>query len=178
MAPVTFKVPAALNPVVDLLLPGLSRLELSLAPSLSIKRLRQHHWTWRHDGQYLFLACLACFNLSFIPSIALSIFLVLAYATLVLVPLTSQFVLPATPVFSWLLLFFSSRYLPVTKRPHIWVTVLPTLESVLYGANISDILTRYTHPFLDILAWLPYGIIHFVSPFVAAAAIFFFGPYV
>ncbi|EEB89410.1 hypothetical protein MPER_12493, partial [Moniliophthora perniciosa FA553] len=35
--------------------------------------------------------------------------------------------------------------------------LLPTLEFVPYGANISDILTRYTHPILDILAWLPYG---------------------
>jgi hypothetical protein len=34
------------------------------------------------------------------------------------------------------------------------------LESILYGANISDLLTRATNPFLDVLAWLPYGVIH------------------
>jgi hypothetical protein len=34
----------------------------------------------------------------------------------------------------------------------------------LYGANISDLLTRATNPFLDVLAWLPYGVIHFVAP--------------
>jgi hypothetical protein len=30
-------------------------------------------------------------------------------------------------------------------------------------------LTRATNPFLDVLAWLPYGVIHFVAPFVVAA---------
>ena len=51
------------------------------------------------------------------------------------------------------------------------MTLLPTLEYVLYGGNISDILTRYTHPVLDVLAWLPYGVIHFVGPFLIAAAL-------
>ncbi|KAJ9111073.1 hypothetical protein QFC19_001271 [Naganishia cerealis] len=55
----------------------------------------------------------------------------------------------------------------------IWNTVV---WSVLYGANISDILTRYTHPVLDILAWLPYGVMHFVIPFVLAAVLWVFGP--
>lgn len=160
----------------ELLKPGLLRLELSLAPSLTIKRLRHHQWNWRRDGHWVFLALLACFNLIFIPSVLVSFSIILLYLTAVLVPLSSQFLFPATPILSWVLLFFSSKYIPTSIRPHIWVTVLPTLESVLYGANISDILTRFTHPFLDILAWLPYGVIHFVSPFVAAAAIFFFGP--
>lgn len=169
-------IPTVLQPVFELLKPGLSRLELSLQPSLTVQRLRHHHWSWRQDGQYLFLFLLACINLSLIPSVLLSLLIAAAYTTAVLVPLSSQFVFPATPILSWLLLFFSSSYIPTNIRPHIWVTVLPTLESVLYGANISDVLTRYTHPFLDVLAWLPYGVIHFVSPFVAAAAIFFFGP--
>lgn len=45
-----------------------------------------------------------------------------------------------------------------------------------YPQNISDILTRYTHPALDIIAWLPYGLLHFVIPFVIAAVAFVFGP--
>ncbi|KAF8609276.1 PAP2-domain-containing protein [Ceratobasidium sp. AG-I] len=63
-----------------------------------------------------------------------------------------------------------SQYIPIKYRPRISVTLLPTLEYVLYGGNISDILTRYTHPVLDVLAWLPYGVIHFVGPFLIAAA--------
>jgi len=48
------------------------------------------------------------------------------------------------------------------------------LEYVLYGANISDILTRFTHPILDIIAWFPYGVGHFVFPFVVAAFLWLF----
>jgi inositol phosphorylceramide synthase catalytic subunit len=104
------------------------------------------------------------------------IFLVTVYTLGLLIPFTGQFVLPATPIFSWLLLFYSSQFIPRDYRPHIWVSVLPTLESVLYGANISDILTRFTNPVLDIVAWIPYGVLHFVIPFVVAAFLFVFSP--
>lgn len=103
-------------------------------------------------------------------------FIISAYTLALLTPLTCQFFLPATPIFSWLLLFYSSQFIPKSFRPHIWVSVLPTLESVLYGANISDILTRYTNPFLDVLAWLPYGIAHFAAPFLVAISLFIFAP--
>lgn len=93
-----------------------------------------------------------------------------------LVPLTSQFFLPATPVFSWLITYYSSRYIPVEWRPAVSVTTLPTLESVLYGGNISDILTRYTHPVLDVMAWLSYGVLHFTLPVVVAIFLWLFAP--
>lgn len=59
-------------------------------------------------------------------------------------------------------------------RPHIWVKVLPALENVLYGANLSEILSAHTHPILDLLAWLPYGIGHFGGPLVCSIFIFIF----
>jgi hypothetical protein len=40
----------------------------------------------------------------------------------------------------------------------------PILDSVFYGANVSDILTRFTHPILDILAWLAYRVNHIRFP--------------
>lgn len=104
------------------------------------------------------------------------VFLVAVYTLALLIPFTSQFFLPATPIFCWLILFYSSQFIPKSYRPHIWVSVLPTLESVLYGANISDLLTRWTNPFLDIMAWLPYGLAHFAIPFVVAAILFIFSP--
>ena len=120
---------------------------------------------------------LAAFSLTVMAQpLFFKLFLVVAYTLALLVPFTSQFFLPATPIFSWLLLFYSSQFIPKAYRPHIWVSVLPTLESVLYGANISDILTRYTNPFLDIMAWIPYGIVHFAGPFVVAACLFIFSP--
>ncbi|KAI8444290.1 hypothetical protein BY996DRAFT_6806889 [Phakopsora pachyrhizi] len=107
----------------------------------------------------------------------LKILVVIAYTTALLVPLTSQFFFPASPIFTWVILYFSNRYIPMSFRSniHIWVSILPTLESVLYGANISDILTRYTNPVFDIIAWLPYGVLHFVLPFVTAIFLFVFG---
>lgn len=162
--------------IFNILNPSLQRLELSFQPSTQIKRLRRYRFSWRQDGHFLVLFALTCIEFTYIPSKLLCVVIALAYTLALLLPITAQFVLPATPIFSWLLLFFSSRYIPHRIRPHIWVTVLPTLESVLYGANISDILTIFTHPVLDILAWLPYGVLHFAIPFFVAAALFVFGP--
>ena len=66
------------------------------------------------------------------------------------------------------------RFIAPEYRPHIWVKVLPALENVLYGANLSNILSAHTHPFLDILAWIPYGIAHFALPAVCCALLFIF----
>ena len=67
-----------------------------------------------------------------------------------------------------------SRFIPTEARPHIWVNVLPALENVLYGANLSNILSAHTHPMLDVLAWIPYGILHFSLPFFISAVIFLY----
>jgi membrane-associated phospholipid phosphatase len=59
-------------------------------------------------------------------------------------------------------------------RPHIWVKVLPALENVMYGANLSNILSSHTHAVLDIIAWIPYGIGHFSLPLVCSIFLFLF----
>lgn len=91
-------------------------------------------------------------------------------------PVTRQFFLPVLPVFVWLLFFFNARFIPAEYRPHIWVKVLPALENIFYGANISNILSAHQYWPLDVLAWLPYGILHFGGPFVWAALMFICGP--
>ncbi|CAL1702744.1 unnamed protein product [Somion occarium] len=111
-----------------------------------------------------------------VPGFPLKLMIPTLYSVAVLIPFTSQFFVPATPVFAWLLTFYSSRFIPDEYRPIPSVVLLPTLESVLYGANISDILTRWTHPLLDILAWIPYGVVHFTMPFVVAAFFWLFRP--
>ena len=58
----------------------------------------------------------------------------------------------------------------------IWVRVLPALENILYGANLSNILSAHTNTFLSVMAWLPYGIIHFGAPAVCTGILFIFGP--
>lgn len=67
-----------------------------------------------------------------------------------------------------------TRFISYDYRPHIWVRVLPALENVLYGANLSNILSAHKHPILDILAWLPYGIIHFAAPAICSLVLFIF----
>lgn len=143
-------------------------MDKSLNPHDTINRIRQHTFTLS-DTSYLFQAINAIFWLSLLPSPLAKFGIPLAYTIAVLVPFTSQFFFRATPIFSWLITYFPSRYLPVEWRPDISVAMLPALESVLYGANISDILTRFTHPILDVMAWLPYGFIHFCFPFFVAA---------
>ncbi|GAA5822382.1 hypothetical protein JCM3770_002373 [Rhodotorula araucariae] len=161
----------------DPLLGAISRLEISFDVQLSLRRLRRYGWKWSRDWEYAVDLALAIFSLAVMAQpFVFKLFLVAVYTAALLIPFTSQFFLPATPIFSWLLLFYSSQFIPKSWRPHIWVSVLPTLESVLYGANISDLLTRWTNPVLDVMAWLPYGVIHFVAPFVVAACLWIFSP--
>ena len=61
-------------------------------------------------------------------------------------------------------------------RPPIWVRVLPALENIVYGANLSNILSAHQHVILDVLAWLPYGLIHFGAPFICSIIIFVVAP--
>jgi len=73
-------------------------------------------------------------------------------------------------------LTWRSSLIPSEWRPPIWVKVLPALETIFYGANLSNFLSAHQNTLLDILAWLPYGIIHFGAPFVCSTVMFIFGP--
>lgn len=68
------------------------------------------------------------------------------------------------------------RFISGDYRPPIWVRVLPALENILYGANLSNILSAHKHVVLDVLAWLPYGIAHYGSPVVVCICLFIWGP--
>ncbi|OSX63006.1 hypothetical protein POSPLADRAFT_1074324 [Postia placenta MAD-698-R-SB12] len=169
------QLPRPLQRVWTAFMAAVGRLDKSLSPRDTISRLRQHSFTFS-DSIYLFHLALATFWITImqVPGFPLKLMIPVLYAIALLIPLTSQFFIPATPVFAWLLTFYTSRFIPAAWRPNISVVLLPTLESVLYGANISDILTRFTHPVLDIFAWLPYGVIHFTFPFVVAAFLWLF----
>lgn len=54
--------------------------------------------------------------------------------------------------------------------------VLPSLENILYGANLSNILSANKFTVLDVVAWFPYGISHFGAPVICSALLFAFGP--
>ncbi|KZT20034.1 PAP2-domain-containing protein [Neolentinus lepideus HHB14362 ss-1] len=169
--------PRPLATVLTAFVAAVGRLDKSLSPSDTIARLRQYTFTLS-DSIYILHITLAAFWITLMqfPPFPFKLVIPILYAIFLLIPLTSQFFLPAIPVASWILTFYTSRFIPESWRPSISVSLLPTLETVLYGANVSDILTRFTHPVLDIIAWLPYGLIHFVFPFVVAAFLWLFRP--
>lgn len=156
---------------------AVQRFDRSTDPRNTFKRVRDAKLGIFDIIPLAIMATAAGCNLYIMAApIAFKLFLVVAYMTTAIIPFTGQFVWPATPVFSWLLTFFSARYIPSDIRPRIHVALLPALESVLYGANISDLQTRFTHPILDVLSWLPYGLLHFSVPFVVAFTLWAAGP--
>ncbi|KAJ7471921.1 hypothetical protein FB451DRAFT_311116 [Mycena latifolia] len=156
---------------------AVGRLDKSLSPKDTIDRLRRHKFTWS-DSVYFFHIVSAVFWLYLMkqPAYPLKLAIPVLFTVALLIPFTSQFFVPAIPVFAWLIMYYTSQFIPVAWRPTVSVALLPTLETVLYGANISDILTRFTHPILDVMAWLPYGMGHFIVPFVVAAFTWLFRP--
>lgn len=54
--------------------------------------------------------------------------------------------------------------------------MLPAIENMLFGANLSSILSVHKTTLLDLMAWLPYGICHFPAPALASGILFLFGP--
>ena len=152
-------------------------LDFSMNPKRNISKLLRHKFTKKEIAHYSFMFSVLLFVFITNPA---SWFLKTAFYSFMglifLMPLTSQFFWNALPILTWLALYFTSSYFPASKRPHITVKVLPAIETILYGDNLSDILAASTNTFLDILAWLPYGIFHFGAPFVVAAILFVFGP--
>ncbi|CAG8591360.1 7265_t:CDS:2, partial [Ambispora gerdemannii] len=91
-------------------------------------------------------------------------------------PKPRLFVLPFLPIATWLILFYSCRFIPGDRRPHIYVSVLPALENILYGDNLSAIIARHTNTLKDLLAWFPYGVAHFTLPFFTSIGLWWVGP--
>jgi membrane-associated phospholipid phosphatase len=156
---------------------SIASLETSWSPSDTIKALRTHPWSI-YDAQYLFLAIIAIFSLSVseAPGPFAKTFAATALLCGVLIPATRQFLLPLLPTLTWLFLFNSCKYVSPEYRPAIWVRVLPALENILYGANLSNIISAHQHTVLDVLAWFPYGLVHYVSPVIVCGCMFIWGP--
>jgi len=166
-----------LRTTINALIAAVNRLDKSLSPADTISKFRAHTFTFK-DSIYVLhlLSALFWLTLMEVPPFPYKLAIPVLYAIALLIPFTSQFFVPATPVFSWVIMFYSNQFLSADYRPAVHVVLLPTLESVLYGANISDILTRFTHPILDIIAWLPYGVIHYTFPLILAAFLWLFRP--
>ncbi|AMD18905.1 HBR004Cp [Eremothecium sinecaudum] len=155
----------------------LANLETSFDPNISIQKLKSFSLTISEVCHYAFLGSVLIFVFLLYPAPwVLKIFFYSIFLVLFLMPATSQFFFNALPIFTWLALYFTSPSFGSSHRPPIAVKVLPAVETILYGDNLSDILAASTNILLDICAWLPYGIFHFGAPFVVAAILFVFGP--
>lgn len=119
-------------------------LETSLDPHktlLKVQKFRPTLGDWVH---YLFLGSIMLFV--FIAYPASWILKILCYCllgALMIIPATSQFFFNALPILTWLALYFNSSYFPADLRPPITVKVLPAVETILYGDNLSDILATF-----------------------------------
>ncbi|KAF9173797.1 Aureobasidin resistance protein Aur1 [Mortierella sp. AD011] len=142
----------------------------------TIRPLQKHHYTL-YDLQYVFLFILFsfCYYIMEKP-VWFKLPIALGAIGLLIPKKTRQFMLPFLAIAAWLILFYCCRFIPSEWRPHIFTSVLPTLENILYGGNISEMLAQTTSPVKDLLAWMPYGVIHFALPFITAILIVFFGP--
>ncbi|KAG1824079.1 PAP2-domain-containing protein [Suillus variegatus] len=132
-----------LRATVNGLVAGVNRLDKSFSPWDTVNKFRAYKFTIK-DSIYILHILSAFFWLALmqVPPFPYKLAIPILYAIALLIPFTSQFFIPATPVFSWVLMFYSNQFLPADHRPAVHVVLLPTLESVLYGANISDILTH------------------------------------
>lgn len=156
---------------------NLSNLQFDTSISTSITKFKSHHWSFNEVCHYGFLSSviLSVF-LGFPASFLIKLPILLVFGLCFLIPLTGQFFIHALPIFCWLALFFSCGKIPHEWKPAISVKFLPALETILYGDNLSNVMASVTSSFLDILAWVPYGLIHFGFPFIVAILIFIFGP--
>lgn len=155
----------------------LSDLSFETDIKISINKFKNRNWSVLEIIHYSFLSSIIFFVFLIFPAPFLIKFFILSvFISCFLIPLTSQFFVHALPIFTWLALFFSAGKIPNTWKPAISVKFLPAMETILYGDNLSNVLAETNTSFLDILAWLPYGIIHFSSPFFVAAFIFIFSP--
>lgn len=152
-------------------------IELDTDIRVTLARLRHHKFTVFEVCHFSLLAGVFMFAFFILPALVLiKLPIVGLLVLLLLVPLTSLFFLHGLPILAWVALFFNASKIPVLWKPAISVKFLPAMETILYGDNLLNVLAETTLSVLDVLAWLPYGIIHFALPFVVALMIFLFAP--
>ncbi|KAF9112082.1 Aureobasidin resistance protein Aur1 [Mortierella sp. AM989] len=155
---------------------GKVRKAVKAAAISTVRPLRKHRYTL-YDLQYVFLFILFsfCYYIMDKP-VWFKLPIALGAIGLLIPRKTRQFMLPFLAIAAWLILFYCCRFIPSAWRPHIFTSVLPALENILYGGNISEMLAQTTSPLKDLLAWMPYGVLHFALPFITAVLIVIFGP--
>lgn len=156
---------------------NLADLNFDTDVSITINKLKKSDFKFNDLLHFGFLSSVILFVFFIFPaSFLVKLPILMTFGLCFMIPLTSQFFVHALPIFCWLALFFTCGKIPHEWKPAISVKFLPAMETILYGDNLSNVMATVTNSPLDIIAWIPYGIIHFSFPFVVAALIFIFAP--
>ncbi|KAG0689657.1 Aureobasidin resistance protein Aur1 [Pichia californica] len=157
----------------------LTAMETSFNPIPNLKNFPQNLKN-ATIGRIIFFSILIIdfiFSISIMHvSIIFKLLLIIILIYINFAPIFSQFFSNGLPILGWVFLFFNSKFIPLSLKRPISVKVLPVLETIFYGDNLSEILASKTNTFLDVFSWLPYGLIHFALPFIVAFLIFIFAP--
>src|ERR1700733_14513996 len=99
--------------ITSAILNAVSTLDFSVDPKDTLHKLSSYQFALT-DIVYLFHIALASFWITIIqvPSFPAKLLIPILYAGALLIPLSSQFFVPATPIFSYLITFYSSRFIP------------------------------------------------------------------
>lgn len=127
---------------------SLATLQTSWNPSHTLRSLRAHRWSlW--DGQYLLLAVLGIFSLFVIehPGPLVKTLISALLMLSLIFPITRQFFLPFFPIASWLVLFYSSRYVDPFLNIVTWTdAVFPCCNEQPSHITTGLFLPNGVHP--------------------------------
>lgn len=109
---------------------NLAKLQTSYNPADTLRSLRAHRWSI-YDAQYIFLVVLGIFCLCIIEEPGALVKTAIATLLIVslLLPVTRQFTLPFLPIASYLVLFYSCRFVMICTlppQPMGWITAPAT----------------------------------------------------
>lgn len=108
--------PKAFNPAGS----GITALKTSFSLWDGVRELQRHQWK-ESDIQHFVIAGLILFSLYIAPSApALKFFALVGGSWLLLMPATGQFFRPSIPIWTWLIYFFCSRYVPLPTALALW----------------------------------------------------------
>ncbi|KAG1764893.1 hypothetical protein EV702DRAFT_1051216 [Suillus placidus] len=110
-----------LRTAVNALVAAVNRLDKSLSPLDTVTKLRAHKFTLK-DSIYVLhiLSALFWLTLMQVPPFPYKLAISILYALALLIPFTSQFFVPATPVFSWVLRQTRSNLPPSSAYAGQW----------------------------------------------------------
>jgi inositol phosphorylceramide synthase catalytic subunit len=122
---------------------NVTSLQTSFSPLAAIHDMSAHRWRLS-DVQYAVLTGLCLFSLWIIDAHApiIKSAAVLGYALLLAMPVTRQFFLPSWPIWTYLLYFFSSRYVLffLCSRHTIACEYVARVGRLLHATGSSAIL--------------------------------------